>query len=219
MNPLLSILIPTTPDRLKDVSKLLECIRQQANTSKVDKFEVKGITATRYWDLLSEVEVLVFEDAKIMTIGEKRELLYKHAKGIYSWQIDSDDSISQNAIQLILEAIKSNSEVDCITFEENCKMNGKYYKSNHSLEYPSWYGDGSHLLHDGFHFHRSPFYKDVIKTEIAKSVPFQHIRYGEDHLWSIELLPHLKTEMHIKEELYFYFYEPKDTHKERYGII
>ena len=34
MNPLLSILIPTTPDRLKDVSKLLECIRQQANTSK-----------------------------------------------------------------------------------------------------------------------------------------------------------------------------------------
>ena len=32
-------------------------------------------------------------------------------------------------------------------------------------------------------------------------------------------MPHLKTEMHIKEELYFYFYEPKDTHKERYGII
>lgn len=218
MNPLLSILIPTTPDRLKDVSKLLECIRQQANTSKVDKFEVKGITATRYWDLLSEVEVLVFEDAKIMTIGEKRELLYKHAKGIYSWQIDSDDSIAQNAIQLILEAIKSNHDVDCITFQENCQMNGKYYKSNHSLEYPDWYGDGSHILHDGFHYHRTPFYKDVIKTEIAKSVPFKHIRYGEDHLWSIDLKPHLKTEIHIDRELYYYIYEPKDTHEQRYGI-
>ena len=197
-NPLLSILIPTVVGREDCIHRLLGVISSQYNGSEIEVFWVK--------------------DNKEITIGEKREQLYKKAKGLYSWQIDDDDSIAPNAIQLILEAIKNNPNVDCITFQENCQMNGKYYKSNHSLEYPDWYGDGSHPLHDGFHFHRTPFYKSVIKTEIAKSVPFVYCRYGEDHLWSIDLYPHLKTEFHIDRELYYYIYEPKDTHEERYGL-
>lgn len=218
IQPILTIMIPTTVDRKEDLQKLLECIDKQEYVRKVDMYEVDGLKCERYWDILCPIEVLVFEDAKIMTIGEKRELLYKHAKGKFSIQVDSDDLIAPNAILLILEAIKSNPEVDCITFQENCQMNGKYYKSNHSLEYPDWYGDGSHILHDGFHYHRTPFYKDVIKTEIAKSVPFKHIRYGEDHLWSIDLKPKLTSEIHIDKELYYYIYQPKETHEERYGF-
>jgi len=197
--PLLSILIPTVVGRERELYNLIQVLNKQ------DAYE-------------NGVQILVETDNKEISIGEKREILYQKSGGLFSWQIDDDDSISPNAIQLILEAIKSNPDVDCITFEENCQMNGKYYKSNHSLKYPNWYGDGSHPLEDGFHFHRTPFYKDVIKTEIAKSVPFHRVRYGEDHLQAIDLYPHLKSEIHIDEELYYYIYEPKDTHDERYGF-
>lgn len=210
---LLSILIPSTPDRRKDLSKLLNCISEQAYTTKVDTFDIGEITASRYWDLLSEIEIIVFEDAKIITIGEKRELLYKYAKGLYSIQVDSDDLLSPNAIELILEAIKSNPEIDCITFEEYCNMDGKEYRSNHSLKYDDW-----HDNFDGYDFVRTPFLKDVIKTSIAQSVPLEKIRWGEDHIWAKALKPYLKTEIHIPQQLYRYIHQSSDP-KERYGIV
>jgi hypothetical protein len=211
----LSILIPSTPDRHKDLSKLLDCINEQEYTRKVEVFDLDGLTCWRYWDLLCPIEILVFEDEKIMTIGEKRDLLYKHAKGIYSFQIDSDDLIALNAIKLILEAIKQNP--DCITFEEYVNIDGKEFKSNHSLEYFEWDGDGQAMFPDGFHYHRTPFFKSVIKTSIAQSVPVPRKRWGEDHEWARLLKPHLKTEIHIPEQIYKYIHV-SSNHVERYGL-
>lgn len=209
----LSILIPSTPDRRKDLSKLLDCISEQEYTRKVDMFDIGDVNCSRYYDLLCPIEILVFEDSKTMTIGEKRELLYKHAKGTHSIQVDSDDLLAPNAIQLILEAIKSNPEIPCITFRESCMMNGLYKSSNHSIRYFQWMDN-----QDGYDYVRCPFYKDVIRTDIAKSVPFEHIRYNEDERWSMAIKPFLTDEIHIEEELYYYFYEPKESHNERYGI-
>lgn len=217
MKPLLSILIPSTPDRFKDLSNLLDCISEQQYARKIDMFDVGQLSCSRYYDLLCPVEVLVFEDAKIMTIGEKRELLYKHAKGTYSIQIDSDDLLAPNAIKLILEAIEENPEVDCITFDEYCLINGVEYKSRHSLLYDDWEGDGNRLFPEGVHFRRTPFMKSVIKTEIAKSVPIPHIRFGEDHQWAQALKPHLGTEFHIPEQLYRYLHVSTNP-TERYGF-
>ncbi len=217
MQLMLSILIPSTPDRRKDLPKLLECISEQSYTRKVDVFDIGEITASKYFDLLSEIEIIVFEDEKIMTIGEKRELLYKYAKGGYSIQIDSDDLLAPTAIKLILETIRSNPEVDVITFEEYVNIDGKEYKSNHSNEYADWEGDGNNLFPDGFHFHRTAFFKSVIRTELAKSVPVPHIRFGEDHQWAQALKPHLKTEIHINQQLYKYLHISTNFN-ERYGI-
>ena len=129
--------------------------------------------------------------------------------------LDSDDDIADNKIELILEAIKQ--EPDCITFQEHCMINGVLFKSNHSLGYGDWEGDGQRLLVDGFHYHRTPFMKSVIKTDIARSVPIPHIRFGEDHQWAQALKPHLKTEVHIPEDIYFYQHT-STPHNERYGI-
>jgi len=213
MNTVLSILIPSTPDRKEDLQKLLECIDKQEYVRKVDMYGVDGLKCERYWDILCPIEVLVFEDAKIMTIGEKRELLYKHAKGKFSIQVDTDDLLAPNAIQLILEAIRSNPEIPCITFRERCMINGEYKSSNHSIRYPQWMDNS-----DGYDYVRCPFYKDVIRTDIAKSVPIPHVRYNEDEQQSMALKPFLTDEIHIEEELYYYNYEPKDTHEERYGF-
>ena len=106
------------------------------------------------------VKIISDDTGKHMTIGEKRERLYKAANGLYSWQIDDDDDIADNAIELIIGAIKSNPGVDVISFEEYCNMDGKEYKSNHSNDYLDWEGDGSFEFPDGFHFHRTIFYKE-----------------------------------------------------------
>jgi len=191
MKPLLSILIPTVVGREKECARLVE--RIMANTH-------------------SSVEITIEKDNKEITIGEKREKLYKQSNGLFSWQIDDDDDIAPNAIELILEAIKSNPDVDCITFEEYVEIDGVVQRSNHSLKYDDWAD-----RQDGYDYIRTPFMKDVIKTEIARSVPVPHIRFGEDHEWSKRLKPFLKTEIHINQQLYRYIYKSKPN-EDRYGL-
>jgi hypothetical protein len=197
--PLLSILIPTVVGREAVLALLVSDIKDQISEGKLSEL----------------VEIKIYPDNKELTIGEKRELLYAEAKGLFSWQIDDDDIISFDAIHSILDEIRLNgASIDCITFLEKCLMNGKQYTCKHSLVYDDW-----HDNHDGFDFVRTPFYKDVIKTEIARSVPFEHIRYGEDHAWSRALKPHLKSEIHIPKELYIYQHNSKpEEFNERYGF-
>ena len=196
MKTLLSILIPTVYGREQELQKLLATIKKCNSLVPHD----------------TNIQVIVERDNKEMTIGEKRELLYKKSTGLYSWQIDDDDSISDDALVEIFKAIEQ--EPDCITFQEHCEMNGKYFTSNHSLQYDDWCDS-----FDGFDFCRTPFYKSVIKTTIAQSVPFEKIRYGEDHAWSRALKPHLKNEIHIDKELYYYIHNSKpEDFNIRYGI-
>jgi hypothetical protein len=196
--PLLSILIPTVVGREEEYESLVVKIYNQMPLSGV----------------FGAIEVIKLKDNKEMTIGEKRERLYQMAGGLFSWMIDDDDSISSDALHSILDEIKLNGAwIDCITFEENCMMNGQYKRCNHSIKYDDWQDN-----FDGYDYVRTPFYKDVIRTQIAQSVPFEFIRYGEDHAWSRALKPKLKNEIHIPRELYYYIYNPKETHEERYGI-
>ena len=216
MKTLLSILIPITPDRKEVVENLLNVINEYSTLYRMDVFnDGSNLVFTRYWSLLSHIEIILATDNREMTLGEKRERLYKVANGLYSIQVDSDDLISEDAIQLILNAIEQ--EPDVITFEESVTIDGKYSRSNFSLKYKEWNGDGSSVLEDGFHYQRSPFYKCVIKTEIARSVPFPKIRYNEDEQWSILLMPYLSSEVHIDKQLYIYEYTSTPFH-ERYGI-
>lgn len=210
----LSILIPITPDRKEMIQPLLAKIGFSIG---MFYFIDNGSWVSKMTDDKNEIELILSQDNKELTIGEKRENLYKMATGLYSWQIDSDDSISDNAIQLILEAIKNNSEVDCITFEEAINIDGKIEKSNHSLTYGDWEGQGGNELWDGFHYHRTPFFKSVIKTDIARSVPIPHIRWAEDHQWSQALKSHLHSEIHIDQQLYHYIHKSSNP-AERYGL-
>lgn len=196
MKPILSILIPTVPSRLKQYGRLVDTFRSQIGEN----------------NLFDRVEIISDNTGKEMTIGEKREILYSKANGVYSLQYDDDDEIHPNGLSLILNAIDSNNGVDCVTYFEYCMINGREYTSNHSLKYDDWQDN-----FDGFDFVRTPFYKDVIKTEIAKSVPFEKIRYGEDHAWSRTLKRRLSTEFHIDQQIYRYIHESTD-HKERYGL-
>lgn len=196
MQPLLTILIPTVVGREAEFDKLKGNIDLQCAI-------LGGY---------DEVEILSLKDNKEITIGEKRERLYAMANGLFSWMIDDDDSISPDAIQNILAVIIDNPHIPCITFRENCMMNGEYKSSNHSIKYEKWADN-----FDGYDYVRCPFYKDVIRTDIAQSVPFEYVRYNEDEKFSMAIKPLLTDEAHIDKEIYFYIYEPKETHEERYG--
>lgn len=213
--PILSILIPTVPDRYPDLLRLLGVISKQTHLPRVVNGNI-GADATfeRHFNPDGPVEVLIISDEKVMTIGEKRELLYQQSAGLYAWQIDDDDSISETAIERILQSLMA-WQPDCVTFQENCQINGQYFSSNHELKYADW-GEKQ----DGFDYVRTPFYKSVIRTGIAKCVPFERIRYGEDHAWARALRPYLSSETHIPEELYFYIHNSKpEDHNDRYGIL
>lgn len=200
MQPLLSILIPSTPDRDKDVEYLRCVINKQLDSI------CGGHDA---------VEIIEIRDNKEMVLGDKRNLLYQKANGLYSVQWDSDDDMHPNAIELILEAL--NELPDCVTYEEYVNLDGVEYISNFSNEYSGWEGDGSRILYDGFHFHRTPFYKCVIRTEICKSIPIPSLRFGEDAAWSSLIKPLLKREVHIQKQIYKYIFKPSDP-TERYGL-
>ena len=161
-------------------------------------------------NLEDKVEIISLCDNKEMTIGEKRNELYAKANGLYSLQIDDDDTLKEGGIIKILDALQHNP--DCVTYQERCIINGKHYRSNHSLKYYAWEDNV-----DGFDFVRTPYMKDVIRTEIARSIKVAHIRYGEDHLWSIEIYPHLRSEVHLDEEIYYYLHNSSNP-EERYGI-
>ena len=212
---LLSILIPTVVGREEQLMKLIGSIlgyNLPVNEFENDYIDIEHISSSR-----GTIQVVYISDSKFMTIGEKREQLYQKSKGLFSLQIDDDDELSPNAIKLILEVIKSNPEVDCITFEEHIDIDGKIERSNHSLAYGDWEGEGGKELWDGFHYHRTPFMKSVIRTDIARSIPIPHIRFGEDHQWAQALKPHLKTEVHISEQLYRYIHRSSNP-TERYGF-
>ena len=182
MKPLLSILIPYTLDRQNEYDHLYKRLLSI------------GVNTDKYNGIVEEISD--FAD-KSEPIGAKRERMYAYANGKYSWQIDCDDDIADDAIELILNSIKENSDADVITFEEYINMDGVELKSNHSTKYKCWEGDGNKLFEDGFHFHRTPFFKSVIRTELAKSVPIPHIRWAEDNAFADSLLPLIKNEVHI----------------------
>lgn len=204
--PLLSILIPYTLDRQYEYDNLYQ------------RLITLGVNTEKYKGVVEEISDFAGKD---MTIGEKRERMYKCANGVYSWQIDCDDDISDDSIERILEAIKFSlslsKPISCITFQEAVSINGVKYKSNHSLSYPDWEGDGSKELSDWFHFHRTPFMKSVILTDIAKSIPIPYIRWGEDHQWSQAIKPYLKNEIHIESDIYLYNHISTNP-TERYGL-
>ena len=218
-HPLLSVLIPTVVGREGDLEKLLSSIAlklplpNKKVTIKHDGYDLLliGYCHNPKDEDDHDVIILIIKDDKTMTIGEKRELLYKESWAAYSWQIDDDDDIADNSIELILEAIKK-GRPDCVTFEEHIDIDGKIQRSNHSLKYEDWADN-----HDGFDYVRTPFFKSVIRTEIARSVPIPHIRWGEDHQWARLLKPHLKTEVHIDKQLYKYIHRSSNP-TERYGL-
>jgi glycosyltransferase involved in cell wall biosynthesis len=135
-----------------------------------------------------------------MTIGAKRHGLVQSSNDKFIVFIDDDDMISDDYVELIIDAIHKNPTCDCIGMKGIITFDGRDEKKwEISKEFGAWY-EANNV------YYRTPNHISPIRTSIAKSVGFPDISDGEDYQYSIGVLPLLKKEVKIKKEIYHYQY-------------
>jgi len=153
-----------------------------------------------------KVEILTLIDNKKTMLGEKRNVMLFIAQGDYVVFVDDDDRVSDDYIKTLLEATKDNSDV--ITFKAEVSLNGKEPKEcTYSMDFKA----DSKLDNK---YQRLPNHICCVKREIALSVKFPSVVYGEDSAYSKLLKPILKTQTFIDKILYYYDYNAKTTIKQ-----
>lgn len=176
----LSILIPITSARIEVFKPLRKCLMAQTN---------------------SEVE-FICDWHETDNVGIKRNRLLRQSTGEYIVFVDSDDEIASNYVSLILEACKSGA--DCIGISGIITTNGHDKRQWHiSKEYGKWFTGP-----DGVYY-RTPNHISPVKRELALQAGFPEIPFGEDAEYSRRLLPLLKTEVKIEQNIYHYKYITK----------
>lgn len=204
MNPVLTVCIPTVVGREAKFTMLYDHLMEQR----------------RVFGLHKEVEIITEKDNKEMSIGAKRQLLYKRARGKYTVQIDDDDSVPFDFLEKVVQAAKDDS--DCIGYMEDVTIDGvKKGLSLFSKNYPDWIEDLRPPVSVGKYICvrvRTPFFKTPIKTELCLKVGVSDMRWSEDHDFSKRILPLLKTETFIPEPMYLYGFVTEGAYNDRFKI-
>lgn len=183
--PILSLLICTMFNRDALFQRLLAKLREQEN---------------------SDIEIHYELDDGKMSVGEKRNKLIAKCCGEYIAFIDDDDMVSDNYVELILNAIdKSNPDV--IGMHLLMTVDGQNEeRTYHSLKYDHWYDEPDPDREGKRRYFRNPNHLNPVKREHAIKVKFPTIDIGEDKEYSKILLQYLKTEEYIEDPIYFYEY-------------
>lgn len=195
----LSILICHLTERAKQLEKLLGVLRPQITTPE-------------------EVEIIIREDDGNETVGLKRNELLSLASGDYVCFVDDDDMVPDYYVAEILKIINSPYEHDWYIPEpakyipccvENALphvigLKGHYTVGDgppqtfiHSIRYKEW------KTVDGIH-QRCPNHINPVRWELALKAGFTEKDHGEDHDFSMALLPLLKTEVFVDKVMYYY---------------
>lgn len=204
MNPKLSILIPTTPDRRHFMEKLFGQFEAQLGKWEWN-YGILPSLEVEVWQY-ANVDILVFEDNGEKKIGRKRNRLLDMADSDYIAFIDSDDRISHNYFKLIFEGIEKN--VDVCSLKGIITEDGKNpLLFEHSMKYKIWRtvtdSQPGEVRYERYNNHLN-----AIRASIAKQFRFPEINQGEDHDWSTQVFNSglIKTEHYIEQVLYHYDY-------------
>jgi glycosyltransferase involved in cell wall biosynthesis len=164
----LSILIPTMPCRKPLFQRLIRILAPQLGLGDgIDKILRN-----------EDVEVLQDMDNGEITIGAKRNRLLSKATGDYVVFIDDDDRVTENYVQMIMAGIAKGVDVVCVNAIHT--TDGQNPKLVIDIPYQRWRETPHAYL-------RGVQWRDAVKREIAISVPYPDIRFGEDHAWTIAI--------------------------------
>ncbi len=182
--PLLSILIPTLPERQDSFSRLTRKLRAQ-------------IDATESGD---RVEILDFLDSREHTIGAKRNWLLDRARGEFVAFVDDDDDVSERYVDLIRHAIEDHPEIDCVGIKGTISFRGRIERTFvHSIRFRDYRSRGGT-------YQRPPYHLNPIRREIARRYRFADVSYSEDVDWAMMMCRDgaLRREFFVDEVLYYY---------------
>lgn len=180
--PTLSILICTLPENALLLEQLQKAILPDGSPWK------------------NRVEV-IFDDAPRGTkeIGAKRNDLLSFANGDYVAFIDDDDHVHPKYIDLVLDAIQT--KPDCVGIEGVILFDLNYPRRFiHSITCAGWYESRAVYF-------RTPNHLNPTRREIAQAVGYAPlVSFGEDSDYAQRLFPYLKSEVFIRDPLYYYLY-------------
>lgn len=191
----LSILIPTVPQREAELGNLLRELHRQ-------------IEADMLWN---KVEIL-FDDDKLhrlggKTTGEKRNDLLQRSRGEFVWFIDDDDTITNGALNKVIEGITD--DVDVISFNGYWIENGERkvpFEIRLNNPYIADYRDGQEW------YLRYPNHIAPMRRTIANQFRFPLTCNFEDKAFAdaVKDAGALKKEYVINEFIYLYQYSSFD---------
>lgn len=187
----LSVLIVSIRER----HTLLMCLLQELRKQKAES----GL----------RIEILTNIDNREKPIGKKRSELIHRARGKYCCFIDDDDEVSPFYFEEIEKALKSGTEIDCVSMLGMLYENGRPQKPFvHSINFDTYFSD-----EDGHY--RPPNHLNPILTGYVRRIGFVDTNKLEDCHFALRLANAklLKNEAKVERILYHYFYVNKPTDK------
>lgn len=185
---MLSILIPTIPERVEMFTKLYNELHRQLEYMQT------------FYPTLGTVEVLVNSDKRFLeggpSIGAKCQELLMRAEGKYVTFIHDDDGISPNYLETLVKLCQQDADV--ITFRSVAKLKTYWCVIDMSLSYENVEASPDRIVL------RKPWNICPIRSIYAKLCKFDDINYGEDWAWLEQVLKHCKTESHSEAILHQY---------------
>jgi glycosyltransferase involved in cell wall biosynthesis len=145
-----------------------------------------------------DVEILTEIDGGELKIGVKRNKLLERAGGDYVAFIDDDDTVSEEYVDRILEAVSTGPS--CVGITGNYYLDGAYTGIfHHSIENKEW-DCRSYCV-----YRRCPNHLNPVRRALSVQVGFPEINMAEDKDYSQRLLPLLKTEVMVRPPIYNYY--------------
>lgn len=153
------------------------------------------------------VEIIIDNDRKEITSGEKANRLLRRANGLFIVFIDDDDEIYRNYISSIIKKIIQNKDVDCIATTGHYSVDGgekTLWKLSKDFADEDKFEDGKKILY------RRANHLTPVRREHALAAMFPHVSKAEDKEYSRRINPYLKTEVSINDPIYHYKYSSHD---------
>ncbi len=185
---MLSILIPSIPNRDEKFTNLNNELNRQSNTIMEHP-------------MLGSIEVVPDCSESFLngglSIGKKRNGLVQKATGKYLCFLDDDESISPNYLESLLRLC--NNDMDVCTFRAIAKLDSAWGLIDMRLAYQV-----NDQFSPEYTVRRPPWHICPVRSEFAKLYEFSDINNAEDFSWFEKVLTHCTTESHTDKILFQY---------------
>lgn len=201
---LLSILIPTIPER----SRLFERLQSELNR-QLDAF------TELHWEFLRDhggIEIISDASKRFLeggkTIGAKRGDLLQRSTGKYICFLDDDEDIAPNYLETLARMCAHDK--DCVSFR--CLFKNDHYWTviDMSLHHKRNDEATPHRIVKRLVWHVCP-----VKRELAIKEGFSEISHNEDWDWMSRVLPNIKSEIHTNQILTQYNHSAKTSEADK----
>jgi len=190
---ILSILMPTIPERKKRFKKLIGEVYSQVHYCK------------KVHPTLGIIEIVVDDREKHTKggpfIGQKRQSLIEEATGRYLCFLDDDEEIAPDYVETLLRLCYANKDV--CTFNNISKFDNYWCIVRLSLAHTT-----NEQARPGI-INRRPWHICPVRSELAKRAKFPESNYGEDWIWFEQVLAMCQTEEHTESVIHSYIHSIK----------